>query len=145
MNIPYNSGGYSWNPYSNFNQANSFSQSGNNYSDKRIIWVNGIEGAKGYMLEPNQQVIMLDSEYQDRAYIKTSDALGRYNIIYLKIQEVSEDDLKNGSKRDIDFSNYITRDEFNAFVEKIIGGNNEQSVSAPKQQLTTISTLTKSN
>lgn len=52
-----------------------------NYSQP-IIWVNGEEGAKAYMVSPNHTVALWDSETQT-IYLKSADNVGRATIQYL--------------------------------------------------------------
>lgn len=52
-----------------------------NYSQP-IIWVNGEEGAKAYMVAPNHTVPLWDSESQT-IYLKSADNLGKPTIQYL--------------------------------------------------------------
>ena len=55
-------------PY--FNSATGVSTPTNN-----ILWVNGIEGAKAWQLNPSSMVILLDSENEGKMYIKVSDSI----------------------------------------------------------------------
>lgn len=52
-----------------------------NYSQP-IIWVNGEEGAKAYMVSPNNTVALWDSETQV-IYLKSTDNMGKPTIQYL--------------------------------------------------------------
>ena len=45
-----------------------------------IVWVQGIEGAKAYQLNPNSMMILLDSETEGKMYIKVSDNIGMSNL-----------------------------------------------------------------
>lgn len=47
-----------------------------------IIWVNGEEGAKSYMVAPNSIVALWDSELQV-IYLKSTDNMGKPTIQYL--------------------------------------------------------------
>lgn len=92
-----------------------------------IIWVQGIEGAKAYQLMPNSNAMLLDSESDGIFYIKVSDNVGMCNLRTFKFEEITN--YSKPSDKDIDLSQYITRDEF----EKVIGGlRHEQSIPAIK-------------
>lgn len=133
--------------------SNGFSGYGYNIQNTQsppysIKWAEGKESAKSFELPPNSQVILLDSKNDDRMYIRTTDSLGRYNTMFFKITQVSEEELDRDSKEKIDLSMFVTRDEFENFVQKISGGLNEQPVSNESavqsaKPLTTISTLSK--
>lgn len=95
-----------------------------------IIWVQGLEGAKAYQLIPNSNCALFDSENEGIAYIKTSDEIGMCSLRTLKYEEINPT-----STPSIDISNFITRDEFNAFIAEMKKGNkNEQSVSTAKSK-----------
>lgn len=90
-----------------------------------IIWVQGIEGAKAYQLQPNSNVILLDSEIDGRFYIKVADNVGMCNLRIFKFEEITETTNKP------DPSQYVTREEFNQLVSQLGGlDNGKQPVSA---------------
>ena len=63
-----------------YNPAQGVSTSTNN-----SVWVQGIEGAKAWQLNPNSMVILLDSEAEGKMYIKVSD-----NIDYILNKPLSK-------------------------------------------------------
>lgn len=85
-----------------------------------ITWVQGLEGAKAFQLQPNSNAIMLDSEIDNRFYIKTSDNIGMCNLRIFEYKEVTDNQTK------IDLSNLVTKDELQAAIKEI---KNEQSLS----------------
>lgn len=97
-----------------------------------LIWVQGENGAKSYLLAPSTTVLLMDSE-ADRFYIKSSDASGM--PLPLRVFEYHEM-AQNGSK--IDFkggegidARYVTKDEFDALkriVEGLKGDRDESAV-----------------
>lgn len=97
-----------------------------------LIWVQGENGAKSYLLAPSTTVLLMDSE-ADRFYIKSSDASGM--PLPLRVFEYHEM-AQNGSK--IDFkgregidARYVTKDEFDALkriVEALKGDKDESAV-----------------
>ena len=96
-----------------------------------LIWVQGENGAKSYLLAPSTTVLLMDSE-ADRFYIKSSDASGM--PLPLRVFEYHEM-AQNGSK--IDFkggegidARYVTKDEFDALkrIVEALKGDKDESV-----------------
>lgn len=71
LNAPYGQNDYSQFFYGKNQYGQQQQQNMNN-----LLWVQGIEGAKALMLPPNAKIICLDSETENRAYIKVADELG---------------------------------------------------------------------
>ncbi|MBO7625735.1 MAG: hypothetical protein J6S82_10615 [Bacteroidales bacterium] len=87
-----------------------------------IIWIQGEQAAKSYMVAPNATVLLMDSESQ-RFYLKSSDASGM--PLPLRIFEYTET-TQNGQNKPaeekaIDLSSYTTKAEFDAFRDEIHG------------------------
>ena len=49
-------------------------------STNNVLWVQGIEGAKAWQLNPNSMAILLDSENKGKMYIKVSDNIGMCSL-----------------------------------------------------------------
>lgn len=81
---------------------------------QQMSFVNGIEGAKGFIVPPNTSVLLMDSDAQ-QFFIKTADRNGMCNIKAYSFQEVSMD--KNAPL--IDTDKFVTREEFNKFIESV--------------------------
>jgi hypothetical protein len=81
-----------------------------------IIWVQGEAGAKSYLVAPNNTVQLWDSESQT-IYLKSADASG---MPTMKILDYTIRDAQPQQTTPIaqPVADYVTRDEFNAFVEK---------------------------
>lgn len=58
---------------------NNYNPYGQQYPYVPLTFVNGIEGAKAYIVAPNQTVYLRDSD-ADIIYIKTADPQGRYML-----------------------------------------------------------------
>lgn len=89
-------------------------------SSNSLIWVQGIESAKSYMVAPNTTVLLMDSESQ-RFYLKSSDASGM--PMPLRVFEYTETTQK-AQKPDapaVDLSGFATKAEFDAFRDEING------------------------
>ena len=86
-----------------------------------IIWIQGEQAAKSYMVAPNTTVLLMDSESQ-RFYLKSSDASGMPQP--LRVFEYTETTQTMKPKEDapaVDFSAFATRAEFEAFRNEIQG------------------------
>lgn len=95
-----------------------------------LIWVQGENGAKAYLVAPNTTVMLLDSE-GDKFYLKSADASGMpmplRTFEYKETTQNAEKSAVVGQEQ-----GYVTRGEFDALkraVEGLVGGNkDEQSV-----------------
>lgn len=87
-----------------------------------IVWVQGIEGAKAWQLSPNSMVILLDSEVENKMYIKVSDNIGMCTLrVFNYVEETPS------TNNNLDLSQYVTKDELSTLIKEIL--KNEQSVS----------------
>ena len=94
-----------------------------------INWVQGLEGAKAWQLQPNSNILLMDSENDGIFYIKVTDNVGMCSMRTFKYEEIT-----NFGKNEPDLSQYVTRDELVSILDQRIGGKNgKQSVSAAKQ------------
>lgn len=94
-------------PYNSFNST----------TPPIVAYVNGIEGAKGYVLYPNQMAILFDSDNKEKFYVKNADANGVPTLErYIKIRE-EEKPIDNTAPT------YVSKKEFDdtiAMFEKHI-------------------------
>ena len=82
-------------------------------------FVNGIEGAKSFPMQPNQIVMLMDSD-NPIAYMKQSNGMGQATIKYYRLVETSEQELRGGSKPNAQPSvEYATKAEFEALARKV--------------------------
>ena len=65
--------------YPNYNQYNN--------NDTNLIFVNGLDGARGYRIRPQQTILLVDST-QSRIYLKSTDNLGIETMKTYSITEV---------------------------------------------------------
>lgn len=91
-----------------------------NQSNNGLIWVQGIEAAKSYMVAPNNTVLLMDAETQ-RFYLKSSDASGMpLPLRIFEYTETTQNAQKPGSDApSVDLSGYATKAEFDAFRDEI--------------------------
>ena len=115
----------------NFNLGNTPQRTNNYFSPNpitaaatnNIVWVQGIEGAKAWQLAPNSMVILLDSEVENKMYIKVSDNIGMCTLrIFSYVEETAPTTNNN-----LDLSQYVTKEELSTLIKEIL--KNEQSVS----------------
>lgn len=89
----------------NFNQTNAPQISNS------VIWVQGMEGAKSYLVAPNSVVHLWDSE-NPVIYVKSADASG---IPSIKIIDYKyRDDTEHSNKE------YITQNDLNKFKRQLL-------------------------
>ena len=116
--------------YPNFPQAypqmlNPYLQPQQNTNN--INWVQGIEGAKAWQMQPSSNVVLLDSENDGKFYIKSSDAVGMCSLRTFKYEEVT---TLPKQTPEVDMSEYVKKSELETLIKSILGGvANEQSVS----------------
>ena len=99
----------------NFNQY-GYQQSTNYYQPVKLnqyAYVNGIEGAKAFIVQPNQTILLMDSN-SPMCYMKQSNGLGQSTIRYFKLVEVSENDLIEPTNE-----KYVLKSDFDKLMAKI--------------------------
>lgn len=97
-----------------------------------IIWVQGIEGAKAHQLQPNSNVILMDSENDGTFYIKVSDNVGMCNLRIFKYEEVIHD-----NSAQVNLDEYVKKSELEFLIQSMLGGKtNEQPISTAKSNKT---------
>lgn len=106
-------GNYQQMPYIQQQQV----QQNQNLNNSNLIWVQGEAGAKSYMVAPNNTVQLWDSENQV-IYLKSADASG---MPTMKILDYTIRQAENQTHTPtlMQSDEYVTRDELNAFEEKI--------------------------
>ena len=114
------------NPY--LNQYNTYPQKFQYPVNNGINWVQGIEGAKAWQLQPNSNVVLLDSENDGRFYIKVSDNVGMCSLRIFDYNEITDTPTQQS---DIDLSEYVKKSELQTLLASMLGGQrDEQSISA---------------
>lgn len=93
--------------------ANPFART-TNYS---INWVQGIEGAKAFTLQPKDSIILMDSETDNVFYIKFCDEIGRCTLKRCVYHEEAE-----SIPTQTDMSEYVKKSELEALVSDMLGG-----------------------
>lgn len=94
-----------------------------------IIWVQGMTGAKSFLLAPGQSALLMDSE-APVFYIKTADQSGMPSMkIYDYKERVTEQAAPTQPQASVDMSAYVTWAELEKRYPGLVkgGANNEQS------------------
>ena len=81
--------------YNNYTYPN-YNQYSNN--DTNLIFVNGLEGARGYRIRPQQTILLVDST-QSRIYLKSTNNLGIETMKTYSITEVENKDTTDVETR----------------------------------------------
>lgn len=83
-----------------------------------LTFVSGIEGAKAFIVTPNQTVYLRDSE-SDTLFIKSADMQGRYSLKVYSLVPIEQTQKQQ---------EYVSVDMFNQFKKEIeakLGGTHE--------------------
>ena len=89
---------------------------------RTINWVQGVEGAKAYTLQPKESVVLMDSESDNMFFIKVCDDIGKCSLHTYKYEEVNND-------TGVDMTQYVKKSELESLLNQMLGGKNEQTVS----------------
>lgn len=100
--------------YSNFFGYRDNNPQQTNQTTTNLIWVQGIEGAKAYMLTPGSNALLLDSEIENRAYIKMADELGATKLRKFDLIEVIDDETPSK------LTDYVRKDELQDLLMSIL-------------------------
>lgn len=76
----------------------------------QYAFVNGFEGAKAFQVQPNQMVMLLDSD-NPIVYKKTANSLGQCNIEAFKLVPIKEEKPTNNE--------YVLKQDFDELVKRI--------------------------
>lgn len=105
-------------------------QNPNTNNSMIMSWVQGSSGAKAYPLGPNCRAFLFDSE-SDCFYLKTTDQNGMPQP--LKCFDYSErTDFESSNQNN---ANYVTRDELEEIVSKLMSRNNRKDNYNGKQSV----------
>lgn len=83
-----------------------------------LLWVQGVEGAKSYLVAPNTTVLLMDADAQ-RFYLKSTDGTGIPTLRTFDYTEVSQNALQPSQSVPEDLDNkYVTRTEYDALKQQ---------------------------
>ena len=93
-------------------------------ADNGIVWVQGESGAKSYFVSAGKSVLLMDSE-DSKFYIKSADVSG----MPLPLRTFTYEEQKGSNSADnINTSNFITREEFEAKIAEITAKKGKKEV-----------------
>lgn len=107
--------------------AYNFSQPSSN-----VIWVQGMEGAKGYQVPNRSNTILLDSENEGTMYIVSSDEVGMRKMRVFRFEEV---EVK--LQASVDMSQYCTKEDVKTIILEMLS-NKEETVRTKEVRRDTI-------
>ena len=103
---PYNNPyGFNPNPYTNLQPRNN-----TNTNQQLFYWVNGIEGAKAYQMQPNQSIMLMDSD-EPIVYKKESNNYGQATIQAFRLVPIQEETKSN--------QEYVLKADFESLNKKV--------------------------
>lgn len=94
--------------------TNNYYQQNNNI--RQYAFVNGIEGAKAYQVQPNQIMMLMDSD-NPIIYKKTANGYGQATIEAYKMVAISESELKGTNNQPQ--VEYALKSDFEALKQRI--------------------------
>lgn len=121
---------YGYNMYGNFGQnvygnrqntqlPNNQYSLNNRPQMREYTFVNGMEGAKAFMLPPNQSMLLMDSDHM-MCYMKQSDEYGKSTMRFFILQEVDEAGARQFLQPAQESQgSYVSKEEFDALNKKI--------------------------
>lgn len=124
--------GFYSSPYQPYTQPTYQPQMPQNQANNAMIWVQGLSGAKSYLVAPNTTVVLFDSESQT-IYLKSADATG---LPSMRILDYTIRDQKApNSVFDKPVDTYATKSEMDALraeleqiKARLKGAGNESTV-----------------
>ena len=130
---PYDYGGYYPqynNQYQNYQQQPQYNQY-SMYQQAQpqqmnfapLTYVNGIEGAKAYIVSPNQIVYLKDSD-SNTLFEKRADAQGKYTLnafelTAIKLEDVGKEATKDASSQKINVSKLASKSDLKNLQEQL--------------------------
>ena len=100
-----------------YNQTQQVQQQPTQQSYLPLTFVSGIEGAKAFIVNPNQVVYLKDSD-SDVLFEKKADSQGKYTLIAFKLTQL---DINNIGKQNINVQpiqteNFLTKEDIKDFI-----------------------------
>lgn len=86
-------------------------------NNSSLIWIQGEQAAKSYLVAPNTTVLLMDSE-SSRFYLKSCDASGMPMLRVYEYKETTQAGNK-AEAQTADLSGYATKAELDAFRDEI--------------------------
>lgn len=118
---PYQPYGVNPNMYQNYNQSQMYQQPQQQQPQPQMnqyAFVNGLEGAKSFQMQPNQTILLMDSD-NPLCYMKSSNSVGQSTLRYFKLTEVTENELKGSNTQPQQNQDYVLKTDFDALSKRL--------------------------
>lgn len=117
---PYSSPSVQYNPNYAQNGLQGFGQAQpqNQQQQQAIEYVNGLEGAKGYLMLANSTKLLMDSD-GNYFYIKSANQNGQANIRIFKYQEVTQDNQPKPEQPKVEYATLKDLEEVKKQIEDL--------------------------
>ena len=79
-----------------------------------LIFVNGLDGAKSYIISGFNQIVYLKDTESDLLFIKSSDAMGKLYLKAYKLNEVNIDEISGVKQPNQSF--FVSQEVFNKTI-----------------------------
>lgn len=112
---PQNYGMYSYNPmfYNPYQHQQQMQQPQTIYHP--LTYVSGVEGAKAFVVDANKKVFLLDSETNEKLFIKYADNEGRYKMETYRLVK-DDGNIKQDTQAQNLSNNDLTKDYLTTYV-----------------------------
>lgn len=112
---PQNYGMYSYNPmfYNPYQHQQQMQQPQTIYHP--LTYVSGVEGAKAFVVDANKKVFLLDSETNEKLFIKYADNEGRYKMETYRLVK-DDGNIKQDTQAQNLSDNDLTKDYLTTYV-----------------------------
>ena len=81
-----------------------------------LTYVNGIEGAKAFIVNAGQTIYLMDSD-SNTLFVKTADTQGRYDLKSFNLVSASLDNNRQTSEVP---NNYVTKEDLMQFKKELL-------------------------
>lgn len=124
-NAPYYNGyvAPNYNPYQQGQQMSNSFQNASQQATSLVGSVNGVNGAKAYIIPPNCTAFLWDNDDQTTLYVKSSNNSGQASVT--KFNKATAETQKTAPATapkpapEVDFSKWVKIDDFNALKEEV--------------------------
>lgn len=141
---PQNYGMYSYNPmfYNPYQHQQQMQQPQTIYHP--LTYVSGVEGAKAFVVDANKKVFLLDSETNEKLFIKYADNEGRYKMETYRLVK-DDGSTKQDTQAQNLSDNNLTSDYLTTYVENKINALEEKFKGNFNELMRKIESLSKQN
>lgn len=81
--------------------------------------VNGLEGAKAYIIPPNCTAFLWDNDDQSTLYVKSSNNSGQANVTKFNRTPIEQQKPAQAPAPEIDYSKWVKIEDFNALKDEV--------------------------